>query len=413
MVSSYNKHNNSRNNSICIYSAAGQCATDATVPVNVAASTTPTFSFQTSYCVGEAAVTLPVTSDNGVSGTWAPDTINTTTAGNATYTFTPTAGLCASSLTVTVNVATPTTPTFSFQTSYCVGETPVALPLSSVNGVNGTWSPATISTATAGTSTYTFTPAAGQCATDANVTVNSFEVPVASILGEDSICPGDTANLIAQGAGSYSWSTGSSSSHIDVNPEFTTEYTLVVSNNGCNDTTTHTVNLFPEPIAYAGEDVTISKGESVILYASTAISYEWYPASFLNCSDCQTPICTPAASTLYTLTITDINGCKATDNIYVQVYEDCGTVYGPNVFSPNGDGINDVFFLQGNCIKSLEIRIFNRWGNMLYESSDINFSWDGKHNGKDVASGVYFYAYDVIFEDGSTKSGKSSITLLR
>ena len=393
--------------------AANQCANNVNVDVNVTASITPTFSFQTGYCVGETAATLPATSDNGVGGTWSPATINTTTAGSSTYTFTPTAGLCASSLDVTVNVSTPTTPAFSFQTSYCVGEAPASLPASSDNGVNGTWSPATINTSVAGNATYTFTPTAGQCASNLDVIVNSLETPVASILGEDSICPGDTVSLIAQGTGSYSWSGGSSLPQLTVSPDVTTEYTLVVSNNGCNDTTTHTVNLYPDPIAYAGEDIEITQGASVFLFASQAVSYEWFPATFLSCSDCQNPICTPEVSMLYTLTITDINGCKATDDIFVHIDENCGTIYGPNVFSPNDDGINDVFFLQGNCIKSLEIRIFNRWGNMLYESFDPDFSWDGMNKGEKVANGVYFYVYKVTFEDGTTKSGKSSLTLLR
>ena len=378
-------------------------------------------------CAGECIDFTDQTTNSPTSWNWTFDGAATTTStlqnpinicyntpGDYTVTLVATnaSGSDTETKTSYIKVSESTIPTFSFKTDYCVGEAPASLPASSDNGVNGTWTPATINTSVVGNATYTFTPAAGQCASSLDVIVNSLEIPVASILGEDSICPGDAANLIAQGTGSYSWSDGSSLPQLTVSPDVTTEYTLIVSNKGCNDTTTHIVNLYPEVTAYAGEDVVVSKGGSVNLYASPAVSYEWFPTVFLTCSDCQNPVCTPETSTLYTLTVTDSNGCKATDDIFVQVDEDC-EVHGTNVFSPNADGINDVFFLQGNCIKSLEIKIFNRWGNTLFESSDPDFTWDGKHNGVEVPSGVYFYVYKVTFEDGTTESGKSSITLLR
>ena len=379
-------------------------------------------------CVGECIDFTDLTTNSPTTWNWTFDGAATATStlqnpinicyntpGDYTVTLVATnaSGSDTATKTSYIKVSAPTTPAFSFKTDYCVGEAPASLPANSDNGVNGTWNPATINTSVAGSATYTFTPTAGQCASNLDVIVNSLETPVASILGEDSICPGDTVSLIAQGTGSYSWSGGSSLPQLTVSPDVTTEYTLVVSNNGCNDTTTHTVNLYPEVIAYAGEDVEIAQGASVFLFASPAMSYEWFPATFLSCSDCQNPICTPEVSTLYTLTVTDSNGCKATDDIFVKVDEDCGIVHSPNVFTPNDDGINDVFFLQGNCIKSFEIKIFNRWGHTLFESFDPDFSWDGKHNGKEVASGVYFYVYKITFEDETTKSGKSSITLLR
>jgi hypothetical protein len=103
--------------------------------------------------------------NNGITGTWNPATISTATAGTTTYTFTPDAGQCATATaTVDVTVTGAVTPTFDPVGNLCIGATAPVLPAASNNGINGTWNPATISTAAAGTTTYTFTPDAGQCA---------------------------------------------------------------------------------------------------------------------------------------------------------------------------------------------------------------------------------------------------------
>jgi hypothetical protein len=142
---------------------AGQCATDETVSVMVEDNITPTFSVDDEYCVGDTPDALPTVSDNGVTGTWNPSTINTSSPGTTNYIFTPTAGQCALPFTLTVMVDAVINPVFDIDDDYCVGETPDNLPTVSDNGITGTWSPTTINTSTAGTINYVFTPAAGQC----------------------------------------------------------------------------------------------------------------------------------------------------------------------------------------------------------------------------------------------------------
>jgi hypothetical protein len=125
---------------------------------------TPTFTQVGPLCQNSTAPTLPLTSNNGITGTWSPATINTATAGTTTYTFTPAAGQCALPFTMSIVITPEVTPTFTQVGPLCQNSTAPTLPLTSNNGITGTWSPATINTATAGTTTYTFTPAAGQCA---------------------------------------------------------------------------------------------------------------------------------------------------------------------------------------------------------------------------------------------------------
>ena len=155
--------------------AAGQCATTATMNIVVTTSITPTFAQIGPLCLNSTAPALPASSTNipAITGTWSPATINTATTGTTTYTFTPAAGQCAATTTMDIVVTANITPTFTQIGPLCQNSAAPALPVSfnKYPAITGTWSPATISTATAGTTTYTFTPAAGQCATTATMNI--------------------------------------------------------------------------------------------------------------------------------------------------------------------------------------------------------------------------------------------------
>src|SRR5678816_2054305 len=148
-------------------------------------------------CIGATAPVLPAVSNNGINGTWNPATISTAAAGTTTYTFTPAAGECASPASIDITIAAQITPVFTAIGPLCVGATAPALPTLSNNGITGTWNPATISTATAGTTTYTFTPDAGQCATATttdDVTVTGPVTPTFDPIV--NLCIGATLSLI-------------------------------------------------------------------------------------------------------------------------------------------------------------------------------------------------------------------------
>jgi D-alanyl-D-alanine carboxypeptidase len=147
----------------------GCVGTPITVEVTITPNTTPTFTAVGPYCSGEVIPDLPTTSNNGVTGTWSPAISNTATT---TYTFTPTAGLCAPTQTLTITITPNTTPTFTPVGPYCTGAIITDLPITSSNGVTGTWAPASVSNTA--TTTYTFTPAAGLCSPtfDLTITIN-------------------------------------------------------------------------------------------------------------------------------------------------------------------------------------------------------------------------------------------------
>ncbi|SHG07652.1 hypothetical protein SAMN02745131_04231, partial [Flavisolibacter ginsengisoli DSM 18119] len=149
----------------------GQCATPATIDVVITDQVTPTLAPIGPLCQNSSSASLPTTSTNNITGTWSPSTVNTSTVGITTYTFTPDAGQCATPVTIDIEITTQLTPTFAPIGPLCQNSSAPALPLTSLNGITGTWSPAAISTTTQGSTTYTFTPDAGQCANTATLTV--------------------------------------------------------------------------------------------------------------------------------------------------------------------------------------------------------------------------------------------------
>ncbi|MEJ6637349.1 MAG: hypothetical protein QNL10_02845, partial [Crocinitomicaceae bacterium] len=193
--------------------SVGWCTitTQEVILVTFSSGTTSVFTPIADICPGDA-LTLPATSDNGITGTWAPVANNTLTT---TYTFTPDAGQCATTETMTVNVTTGSTPTFNPIADICSGD-PLTLPVTSTNSINGTWSPVIDNTLT---TNYTFTPAPGQCASDASMTV----VVVQASLGTDTQASCDT----------YTWIDGNTYTASNNSATF-----LLTNAAGCDSTVT-------------------------------------------------------------------------------------------------------------------------------------------------------------------------------
>ena len=164
--------------------ATGQCATTTTLTIAVNSSITPTFTAIAPICSGETLLPLPTTSLNGIDGSWWPVLNNTATT---TYTFRPKPDQCAAEITVTITVNSPAIPTFTAVVPICSGEMLAALPTTSTNGITGTWSPALNNWAT---TTYTFTPTTGQCATSTTMTIVVTPVVLPNFAPVSPICAG-------------------------------------------------------------------------------------------------------------------------------------------------------------------------------------------------------------------------------
>ncbi|MCB0508646.1 MAG: PKD domain-containing protein [Bacteroidetes bacterium] len=245
------------------------------------------------------------------------------------------------------------------------------------------------------------------------------------------LCIGDTVQLHVNAENTslnetrIRWmSSPTISSTSDLNPlvypTTNTTYYAIVENGKCQaQKLPVVVNVKALPSVQAGKDHIIINGQSVQLDATSPnqVTYSWSPDYKLSCTDCPTPMASPEIDTTYKVTAINEFGCKASDVLKIQVIEDCAgkMVYVPNSFSPNGDGQNDVFQVFGPGVASVKLlRIFNRWGQMVYESTDpSNIAWDGTFKGEKLNPGVFVYYMDVICIDGQRTIKKGDITLLR
>ncbi len=203
-------------------------------------------------------------------------------------------------------------------------------------------------------------------------------------------------------------------------------YTIITTDRkGCMDTLMITIPSPDSVLVDAGKDTTIKLGQTVQLDGRIDeqghnASTSWIPEEdILDCVTCLDPEVFPKNQTQYTLIVTDENGCTYKDVVTVFIDKDL-PVYIPNVFSPNGDGINERFTLYSNRAmeRVLEMKIFHRWGGLVYSASDFppndeTQGWNGKTNGREALPGVYTYLIRALFIDGSEEVYAGDITLLR
>ena len=179
----------------------------------------------------------------------------------------------------------------------------------------------------------------------------------------------------------------------------------------------------PSPIELdLGESQTVSLGDSIQLeFTSNFLptKIEWSSSESLSCDTCLNPILNPTTSTSVVLTLMDENGCVIADEVFITVDRNIG-IYIPNAFSPNKDGINDVFSIYTNnsVSKIIAFRIFNRWGDLLHEVNDVSpndseLPWNGAFKGQEVTQGVYIYSLEVERLDGVLEVLGGDFVLIR
>ena len=290
--------NNAATTTYTFTPTAGQCATPTTLTITITPSTTPTFAAVGPFCSGAAIPALPTTSQNGITGTWAPAINN---AATTTYTFTPTAGQCAATTTLTITINPNITPTFAAVGPFCSGAAIPALPNTSQNGITGTWVPAINNTAT---TTYTFTPTAGQCATTTTltITINPNITPTFAAVGP--FCSG--ANIPALPTNSQNGITGTWAPAI--NNSATTTYTFTPTPGQCATTTTLTITINPNispTFAAVGPFCSGANIPALPTNSQNGISGTWSPAINNTATTTYTYTPTPGQCALATtMTIT-------------------------------------------------------------------------------------------------------------
>jgi gliding motility-associated-like protein len=250
-------------------------------------------------------------------------------------------------------------------------------------------------------------------------------LPTASFtVNDNSICEGECISITntSTDGTSFSWtfSGGNPSSSSSQNPGTVCyptagNYTisLTVTNATGSATSTENIVVSSAPTVTASGDTTVDLGNSVPITAvgSGSGTYSWTPTSGITCITCASTTVLPQTSSYYVVEYTE-GGCTVSDSVYINV-NIIEAIEVPNAFSPNGDSNNDVLYVLGQGIYSLHLKIYNRYGQLVFESMDQADGWDGTHNGKDANSGVFAYTLEYTLSSGSVLSKKGNITLVR
>jgi gliding motility-associated-like protein len=269
------------------------------------------------------------------------------------------------------------------------------------------------------TLTFSATTSAG-CTDKDEVTLTG--IPSKFIEVRDTMmCPGDTAQLHMTGTAlaSFGWmqprdnSLGNiKSADPYVYPDGTSSYTVyALDTNGCRDTQTAKVVVNPRAIVNLPKSVTIYPGESYQMRpGGNAVAFNWFPYVGLNDHEISNPIAQPKVNTRYIVTAQTESGCKVVDSIEVLVAPD-SYIDVPNAFIPGHNSLLKPVRLGDATLKSFVI--FNRWGNKVFESSNINDGWDGNYKGEAQPMGAYVYTIEAVTPAGRRFTKQGNVTLIR
>lgn len=297
----------------------------------------------------------------------------------------------------------------------------------SCNSLNDGTAAATATGGT-GTLTYAWTPSGGTAPTASNLQAGTYTVSVSdnggctgietvtitepaaitlNVVATTAGCAGGgSANASASGGTGtlvYTWSNGENVASIT--GLATGSYTVAVNDSmGCTVSDVATVIASSGSItATISANDTIAFGQSIQLNSGGGSSSVWTPSTGLDCSTCRNPVATPLETTVYCVIVSD-NGCADTACVTITVEEgNCetnlytgGAFYIPNAFTPNNDILNDYFKPFANCIKDYTFTIFDRWGEKLFETTDLEQGWNGYYKGGVCRQDVYVYKVSFI-----------------
>jgi len=317
----------------------------------------------------------------------------------------------------------------SQQNVSCTGKSDGSATVAVTSGTPGytyNWSSsqstATISALAQGGYTVTVTDA-NSCTQTAVVVISEPYILTANVVKADASCGADNGFVNANGSGgtspyNYTWSTTQTTQVISNLGAGT--YSVTVSDvKGCTVTASATLTSSNAPIAAASTaNPNIMEGNSTLLNGSGGTSWEWIPSTSLSCSNCLNPTASPQTTTTYTLIVTDNFGCEDSALVTINVKPAClgdnKDVFVANVFSPNGDNVNDVLNLEGNGLINIYWAIYDRWGNLVFETSDQSEGWDGTYHNQVVGPGTYVYYLKATCKKSNTEIQlKGNVSVLR
>jgi uncharacterized protein YjdB len=303
-------------NTIITYTNANGCTATQAITINA----NPTVTGNTVICPNTTSQLtgsgVPAgnnawsSSNAGIATVSNTGLVTAVSFGTTTITYTASTGCLA---TATVNVTNPTTPTFNPIAAVCAGGA-ISLPGASTNNIQGTWTPAVNNIQT---TTYTFTPSAGQCATNATLTVNVNPLPTINAGQDQTVCQGANVTLSGTGGSTYSWNNGVNNGVAFV-PNATTTYTVTGTNaNGCSNTDQVTVTVSPNPTLSGNTVICPNTTSQLAANANPAASNAWTSSNPAIATISNTGLVTAVSFGTSTITYTNNSGCTATTTINV------------------------------------------------------------------------------------------------
>jgi gliding motility-associated-like protein len=349
---------------------------------------------------------------------------------SGTYQLYLTGGGCTSAIaSLTVNVLQPKKPLALQSQTVCAGDSILLKATSGDSSVIFNWNGpigftsangtiTIVSSTTAQSGVYSvFTNMSGCPSDSSSINVMVKPTPMLSSALISSGCKGDSIVLWSDtlNGTTYNWSgpgafsCSNNYTILPLNPSTAGTYTFFADLNGCKSPQqTYSVNFNMPPAINLSNDTMICNGWTLTFNIGNFPYIQWQ-----DFSSASSYSITNNSSGLYFVTVVDSNGCTGSDSVNVS-YLDCEEAVVPNVFSPNGDGVNDVFYVQGNFLQYDHLYIYDRWGKLQYESVETQKGWNGKNlNSKDCTLGVYFYIAQVTTKKGEAKTLKGFVHLFR
>lgn len=402
----------------------------------------PTLSVNdTSVCAGQSAILTAIPTVSGGTYSWSPGSQTTpsiTVSPTATSTFTVTYVVAACGTAVdsgTVTITPAPTVSLGTDTTICPGGTAILAASPSIPGGTYSWTPVTAATSSVNVSptsqtTYNVTYTIVGCtAATASETVSVYPAVSVTLTPEAPTCPTTSDGIITSvvqptGTYTYLWSDNNAAAN-ESNLSAGTYRLTVTSQNGCTVSDSAVITapavatlmiLPPDTTVLQNSVVQLSSVFGV--YPSSAItSYSWAPDTGLSCTNCANPFDSIGGGTTDTLTtymlmVTYNSGCtvSASATVHVQLN---GMSAIPDAFSPNGDSRNDTFMILATDVKSSHLTIYNRWGELVFTSTDIHKGWDGNYKGNPQPTGAYPFFYSVEYLNGKTENHTGTVSLFR
>ena len=430
-ISNYNWSTGATTNTITVNTAntytvgsTNACGT-STQSIVVSVASTPTLTINTpslTLCAGSTE-TLTLSGSTGTyawsAGTSTTSSLPITTGG--VYTATVTTLGCGTA-TASVTIASLQTPTLTVasNTAIVCNNIPLILTATSTYTNNYSWSPLAASTNTLQVLTplvYTVTSTNSCGSAMQTITVTIGSTPVLTVTPTSTvICVGNTVSISATGgSGNYNWTGVSSTSSLVV----VSSGTYIVSNTNACGTGSQTVIVNTSTVS-AGLNGTPTSGTSPLSVSfsnlsSGATTYTWNYGNGTSSNGVLPISQTYTTAGVYTvsLSVTNSNGCAGSQSILITVKNEDATLIVPNIFTPNNDSINDLFYVKATNIVDFNCVIFDRWGLQFYSWSDLKGGWDGKTAGKDATDGTYFYIINATDLNGKDVKRQGSFLLIR